>query len=99
MNWRRYHAVIPGRRSKCGEWIIAGEQFVATITGQRNSDALPRERRQQIRRQNGRIASRFVEACQDLGGEITRGVEVQDPFVMARAERTGDLPRIRGLVE
>src|ERR1044071_10099296 len=83
----RRQALVELRPAKSAIHGITGEQFIATVTAQRDCYVLPCESRQKIRRHKRRIAEGLVHPRADFVDEIRGQVRAQTFLVMICAEK------------
>ena len=78
--------------------VVAAEELVATLAGERDLHVLGGQLRDQVGRQCGRVGERLVEGVGQRGQEQRR-VGPQHELAVARAVALGDQARVGELVE
>jgi len=88
----------PVREQVCRIRVVAAEELVAALPGERDLDVLRGKLRDEVRRQRGRVGERLVERLGERGQEQRR-VRADEQLVMVRPVALGDEPSVGALVE
>ena len=78
--------------------VVAAEQLVATLAGQRDRDPTPCPASQVERRHGRGVGERLAVVVDEIGKHLDQVGRLDDLLVVDRAERGGDLTCVRTLV-
>ena len=88
----------PAREAVAGVVVVAAEELVAALAGERDLDVPARELGDEVGRDRGRVRERLVEGLGQRGQELD-GVRAEHELVVVGAVPLGDEAREAALVE